>query len=127
MKRTVLGVVLLALVSASYLMAQNRGGKNDRDWRHADRRRHDSYRDYRGRRGDRSDIRHDQAAIRHDQWELRQDMRRGDYAAAQREREEMRWRYRDLHRDHRDVWRDTRNIHRDRNYDWARRLGWGWR
>ena len=124
MKQTVLGIVLLGLISASSLMAQDRGWKSDRDWRRADRGRHDYSRDYRYRRGDRCD-RRDEAAIRHDEWELRQDMRRGDYAAAQREREELRWRRRRMHRDRRDAWPDNQNIYYDRYdraYDWASRL-----
>ena len=128
MKKTVLGIVLLGLVSASSLMAQNRGWRHDRDWRRADRGRHDYYRDYRNRRGDRCDQR--EADIRHDEWELRRDMRHGDYAAAQREREELRWRFHNRHRDRRESWpesRDTRYDRYDRGYDWARQLSLAFR
>jgi len=129
MKKRVLGIVLLGLIGASSLMAQNRGWKSDHDWRRADRGRHDYSRDYRYHRGDRCD-RGSEAAIRHDEWELRQDLRRGDYAAAQREREELRWRLHNRYRDRQDEWRDTRDTRYDRyirGYDWARQLAWAFR
>jgi len=126
MKKRVLWIVLLGLIGASSLMAQNRGWKSDHDWRRADRGRHDYSRDYRYHRGDRCD-RGSEAAIRHDEWELQQDLRRGDYAAAQREREELRWRLHNRHRGRYDEWQDTRDTRYDRyirGYDWARQLAW---
>ena len=50
-------------------------------------------------------------------------LREGNYRAAQREREEMRERERDIYRDRREVRRDRR----DRGRDWVRYAGWGWR
>ena len=114
MKGTILGIVLLAFACTGSSMAQ-RGkwrSSQDRDWRRANHGHHDGYRDYRGESNYR-DIRQDERAIEHDRWEIRQDMRRGDYAAARREREEMRARERDLRR--------------DRGWDWARRSSWAGR
>lgn len=108
MKRTVLGIVLLGLMSAGSLMAEDHDGRRDRDLRH----------DYADRRADYRDINRDRAAIDHDKWELRRDYREGNYAAAQRERAEMNNRYRDLNRDERDVRRDNRDIRGDRYWDW---------
>ena len=108
MKGTLLGLVLLACAGTGSLMAQNSNWRNGHDygWRQANHGHHDQSRAYRDR-----DIRQDEREIAHDRWEIRQDMRRGDYRAAQREREEMRARERDLHR--------------DRRADWTR-YGWAW-
>ena len=107
MKRTVLGIVLLGLMSAGSLMAEDHDWKRDRDFRH----------DYADRRADYRDMNRDRAAIDHDRWELRRDYREGNYAAAQRERAEINSRYRDLNRDERDVRRDNRDIRGDRYWD----------
>lgn len=109
MKGTLLGLVLLACAGTGSLMAQNSNWRNGQGhgWRQANHGHHDQSRVYRDR-----DIRQDEREIAHDRWEIRQDMRRGDYRAAQREREEMRARERDLHR--------------DRRADWARYSGWAW-
>jgi hypothetical protein len=87
MKRILIGTLLIAAMGAGTAMAED-------GWR-------DRYRD-------RQDIRRDQAQIDHDRWELRRDLREGNYAAAARERAEIRARYRDLDRDHRDLYWDRR-------------------
>lgn len=99
MKGTLLTIALLVFGSSS-LMAQNghRWSTRDSGWQRANHGHHtDSYRNsgYDRHR----DIRQDERAIEHDKWEIREDMRRGDYRAAQREREEIRERERDLYRD----------------------------
>lgn len=109
MKRTVLGIVLLGLMGAGSLMAQDRD-----DWRYNRDLRHN----YADRRSEYRDMNRDRAAIEHDKWELRNDLRRGDYRAAQRERQEMRDRYRDLNRDRAEVRHDNRDIYRDQYWGW---------
>jgi hypothetical protein len=113
MKGTILGLVLLVFACTGSSMAKsgNRWSGQNRDWRRANHGHHDPYRDNRGGSNYR-DTREDERAIDHDRWEIRQDMRRGDYAAARREREEMRERERDLRR--------------DRRSDWTRYTGWAW-
>ena len=107
MKRTVLGIVLMGLMGAGSLMAQ------DRDWRDRDLRH-----DYADRRSDYRDIRHDENAIAHDRAEIRQDLREGNYAAARRERAEMDSRIRDVNRDTWNARRDNRDIRGDRYWGW---------
>ena len=89
---------------------------NDRNWQRGDYVRHDEYRGCRDRRGIYSDIRRDESELEHDRWELRQLEREGNYRAAEREREEMRERYRDIQRDR-----------YNRAWDWMRYAGFGWR
>lgn len=109
MKRTILGLALVGLISAGSLMAQDRD-----DWRPNRDVRHD----YADRRGDYRDMRNDRAKIAHDQWELRRDLRNGNYAGAREERRELRSENRDINRDRRDVHRDTRDIRNDRYWGW---------
>lgn len=75
MKRTIAGILFLAILGAGTMFAE------DGYWRN------------------RRDIRHDQAKIAHDRRELHRDLYRGDYAAARHERRELRGEYRDLNRD----------------------------
>ena len=125
MKGTVLGILLFAFAGTGSLMAQNRDWRSHRDnnWRRVDHGRHDYQRDCRDRRADYRDIRRDERELAHDRWELRHYLREGNYRAAQREREEMRERERDIYRDRREV----RRARRDRGRDWVRYAGWGWR
>ena len=109
MKRTILGLALVGLMSAGSLMAQDRD-----DWRPNRDVRHD----YADRRGDYRDMRNDRAKIAHDQWELRRDLRNGNYSGAREERQELRSEYRDVNHDRRDVRRDTRDIRNDRFWGW---------
>ncbi len=81
MKRTIAGTLLLVLLGAGSLMA-------DDGWRQ------------------RQDIRHDEAKIAHDRRELRRDEYRGDYSAAAHERRELRHEYRDVNRDKRERYYD---------------------
>lgn len=109
MKRTILGIALVGLMSAGSLMAQDRD-----DWRPNRDVRHD----YADRGGDYRDIRNDQSKIAQDRWELNRDLRNGNYAGAREERQELRSEYRDANRDRRDVRRDTRDIRNDRLWGW---------
>ena len=52
---------------------------------------------------DRRNIRRDEAKIAHDRRELRRDLHYGNYAAARRERKELRREYRDWNRDRREL------------------------
>jgi len=61
-----------------------------------------------GNHGLRRDIRHDEARIAHDRRELRRDVYHGNYAAARRERQELRREYRDLNQDRRELYGDRR-------------------
>ena len=61
-----------------------------------------------GDHGLRRDIRHDEAKIAHDRRELRRDLYRGNYAAAHRERRELRREYRDLNQDRNALYWDRR-------------------
>lgn len=108
MKRTVLGIALLGIMSAGSLMAQ------DRDWR-ANR---DVRQDYAGRGADYRDMNHDRNKIVQDRQELREEMREGDYRGVQRERAELRNEYRDINRERGDARRDTRDMRQDRFWGW---------
>jgi len=103
MKRALIGTILMGVLGVGSAMAQD-------GWR-------DRYRDRQDIRSDYRDIARDRREIEHDRWELRRDLRRGDYAAAARERAEMRARYRDLDRDYRDVHRNQRDLYWDRYWD----------
>lgn len=106
MKRTVLGIVLMGVMSAGSLFAAD--WRSDRDLRN----------DYAYRNAEQRDIARDRQQIAHDQWELHRDLRNGNYAAAQHERAELRNEYRDVNHDRRDVRRDDRDIRNDRFRDW---------
>jgi len=108
MKRTLIGIVLMGILGAGSLMAE------DRDWR-ADR---DLRRDYADRRADYRDMSHDRARIAQDRRELREELREGDWRGAQRERAELRNEYRDIKRDRWDARRDTRDVRHDRYWGW---------
>jgi len=124
MKGTLLTLALLVFAGSSSLMAQNgyQWGNRAHGWQRANQGHH--YDRYRGRDYDRyRDIHQDERAIEHDKWEIRDDLRRGDYRAAQREREEMRERERDLYRD-----RNGRSNHRfGHDSAWGRNQRWDWR
>lgn len=83
MKRILIGTFLIGVMGLGTAMA-------DDGWR------------------DRKDIRHDEARIAHDRGELRRDLREGRYGAAERERAEIRARYRDLNHDRHDLYWDRR-------------------
>src|SRR5690348_9272062 len=106
MKRTILGIVLMGLMGAGSLMAQD--WRPNRDLRH----------DYADRRADKRDIGNDKAQVAHDRWELRRDLRDGNYAGVREERQELRSEYRDINRDRKDVRHDTRDIRHDRFWGW---------
>src|ERR1700730_11260402 len=108
MKRTLVGIALIGLMSAGSLMAQDRDWRNNRDLRH----------DYADRRSDYRDMNRDQARIAQDRGELREELREGDYAGAQRERNELRNEYRDLNRNRYDARQDKRDIRHDRVWGW---------
>ena len=99
MKRILIGTFLIGVMGMGTALAQDGWGDRyrDRDIRH----------DYR-------DIARDQEKIEHDRRELRRDLWRGDYAAAEHERAEIRARQRDLQRDYRDVNRDRDDRYWDR-------------
>jgi len=84
MKRMIAGVLLLIVLGAGTMFAE------DGYWR------------------DRGDIRHDEARIAHDRRELRRDLYYGNYGAARHERRELRHEYRDLNRDRRDLYWNRR-------------------
>ena len=107
MKRTVIGIVLMGVLGAGSLMAE------DRDWRGRDLRR-----DYADRRADYRDMARDRAKIAQDKRELREEYREGDWRGVQRERSELRNEYRDLNHDRWDARRDTRDIRHDRFWGW---------
>jgi|SRR5438105_978989 len=106
MKRTLAGIVLMGIMGAGSLMAQ------DRPWRS------DIRHDYADRRSDRQDIRRGQAKIAQDRRELREEYREGDWPGVQRERAELRNETRDLNRDRLDIRRDNRDIRHDRYWGW---------
>ena len=83
MKRMIAGVLLLIGLGAGTMFAE------------------DGYR----REGD---IRRDKAKIARDRRELRRDLSYGNYAAARRERRELRHEYRDVNRDRRELYWDRR-------------------
>lgn len=124
MKATLLTVALLVCAGSTSAMAQKGHGwaNHDHGWQRANRGHHyDRYRDsdydrYR-------DMRQDERAIEHDKWEIREDIRRGDYAAARREREELHERERDLHHDRRGRFDWAHN----QRWDAARFANFGWR
>ena len=58
---------------------------------------------WRNRSDIRRDIRRDEAKIAKDQRELRRALHNGNYAAARRERKELRREYRDVSRDRREL------------------------
>lgn len=97
MKRTLITLLVLGTLGAGSLMAED----NDGRWN----QRHD----YADRTADYRDMNRDRANITEDQAEVRQDLREGRYAAAQRERAELRSRVRDLNRDRVDTRRDIRH------------------
>jgi len=101
-------------------MAQNghRWGSRDLGWQRAGSSGHhyDRYRD----------MRQDERAIEHDKWEIREDMRRGDYRAAQREREELRERERDLYRDRHGRFDRALGYGNDHVPASGRNKGWDW-
>ena len=126
MKGTLLTVALLVFAGSTSLMAQNGHGWGARDhgWQRANHGHHNDR--YRNGDYDRSrDIRQDEREIDHDRWEIRDDLRRGDYRAANREREEMRKRERDVYRD-RHVGSDQRVNGYDHDSAWGRNQGWDW-
>ena len=84
MKRTIASALLLMVLGAGTMFA------DDGYW------------------GDRRDIRRDEAKIAHDRRELRRDLYYGNYAAARREKRELRREYRDLNRDRRELYWDRR-------------------
>ena len=100
MKRVLIGTFLMGVLGIGSAMGQD-------GWRDRNRDRQDIRSDY-------HDIARDRRAIEYDRWELRRDLRRGDYAAAARERAEIRARERDLRRDYWDVRRDRRDLYWDR-------------
>ena len=119
MKGTLLTVALLVFAGTSSLMAQNghRWGSRDLGWQRASSVHHyDRYRD----------MRQDERAIEHDKWEIREDMRRGDYRAAQREREELRERERDLYRDRHGRFDQAWGYRNDHVPASGRKQGWDW-
>lgn len=61
-----------------------------------------------GDHGLRRDIGHDEAKIAHDRRELHRDLYYGNYAAAHRERRELRREYRDLNQDRHALYWDRR-------------------
>jgi hypothetical protein len=88
MKRMIAGVLLLMGLGAGTMFAE------------------DGY--WRDRRDLRRDIRRDEAKIARDRRELRRDLYFGNYAAARRERGELRREYRDLNQDRRELYWDRR-------------------
>ena len=98
-KRTVLGLVLMGVMSSAIMFAQNGywaqryDNGRGRDYRQDKR---DIRHDYVDRRNDWRDIHQDNRQIARDRWELRRDLRNGNYAAARQERAELRNQYRDL-------------------------------
>jgi hypothetical protein len=101
MKRVLIGTFVMGILGIGSAVAQD-------GWR-------DRYRDRQDIRRDSRDIARDRRAIEYDRKELRRDLRRGDYAAAARERAEIRARQRDLNRDLWDVRRDRRDLYWDRH------------
>jgi hypothetical protein len=83
MKRMIAGVLLLIGLGAGTMFAED-GYRRERD------------------------IRRDEAKIAHDRRELRRALYNGNYAAARRERTELRYEYRDVNRDRRDLYWDRR-------------------
>jgi len=134
MKGTLLTIALLAFAGSTSLMAQNGHGWGARDsgWQranhghHSDRYRNGDYDRYR-------DSRQDEREIDHDRWEIRDDLRRGDYRAANREREELRERERDLYRDRHGRYDRGHGYNsgsgwsRNQRWDWSRFASSGWR
>ncbi len=70
-------------------------------------------------RSDRNAIREGNEAVRHDQRELRGDLRRGDYGAAARERDELEHRRQGIREEREDLRNDWRNhrYYEDRESD----------
>ena len=130
MRGNLLTVVLLLFAVGTPLMAQNgrrwsardhgrqgwQGANHGHHWNHD--RDYDRYRD--------RDIRQDERAIDNDRWEIRDDLRRGDYRAARREREEMRERERDVYRDRHRSSDRARAYGYDHDSAWGRNQGWDW-
>jgi hypothetical protein len=83
MKRMIAGVLLLIGLGAGTMFAED-GYRRERD------------------------IRRDEAKIAHDRRELRRTLYYGNYAAARRERTELRHEYHDVNRDRRDSYWDRR-------------------
>jgi hypothetical protein len=105
-------------------MAQNGHGWGTRDgWQRANHGHHNDR--YRNGGYDRNrDMRQDEREIAHDRWEIRDDLHRGDYRAANREREEMRERERDLHRDRHGSY--DRSHGYNSGSTWSGNQHWGW-
>ncbi len=125
MKRTLMTVALLLLAGIAPLAAQNGHGWGNRanGWQRPNHNRHyDRYRDY----GRDRDIRQDQREIDYDRWEIRDDLRRGDYRAARREREELREREYDLYRDRHNRCDRRRGYEYNRGSSWGRNQRWDW-
>jgi hypothetical protein len=139
MKGIAVGILLFALAGTGTVMAQNHKWQSNRgsDWRSANsgrhdhnwnwRRgnygRHDEHRGCRDGRGIYSDIRNDERQLEYDRWILSQLEREGNYRAAERQREEIRDRYRDIQRDREVARRDRSN----RAWNWMRDAGFGLR
>src|ERR1700755_450951 len=79
MKRILAGLMLTVLAGAGSMVAQD-GYHHDRDVRH----------DYYERRQDRRDVRRDEHKINRDRRDLRHDRYEGNYAAARRDRRDLR-------------------------------------
>lgn len=116
MKKTLFGFMLMAVMAGGTVMASAQDG-----WRRDRDERRDVWRDRDDRRADWRDMRNDRAAIEHDRWELRRALREGNYWAAEREREEIRERYRDLNRDRRNFRRQNYDRRHDGEWGWGRR------
>jgi membrane protein involved in colicin uptake len=107
MKRTVFGIVLMGVMGAGSLFAQNgyRGYDHDGDGR---RDRQDIRQDYQRIQRQQNDLYRDQGRLRHE-------LREGDYREAQRIRQDM-WRDQQrLQNQRQDVRRDWRDRDRDRD------------
>jgi hypothetical protein len=87
MKRILIAVFLVGIMGLGTAVAED--GWRDRDQ-------------------NRQDMRYDEAQIARDRRELRRDLCEGNFAAARRERAEIRYRYRDLNRDRRNLYWDRR-------------------
>jgi hypothetical protein len=127
MKGTLLTLALLVFAGSTSLAAQNNNRWSNRDsgWHRANLGHHtDRYRDSDYDRD--RDIRQDAREIDHDRWEIRDDLRRGDYRAADREREELRQRERDLYRDRHGRCDRGRNYGSSYNSRWDRSQRWDW-
>ena len=80
MKRTAVGIVLMGILGAGSLVAEDRDGRSDRDVR----------RDYADRRADYRDMARDRAKMAQDRRELREELREGDWRGCQNRRDGSR-------------------------------------